>query len=189
MNSRRCAMSLFEVTLVIFVIGILAAITAPRFADSLRVAKLESAARQLAAHIEYVRRVAINQGRTTTLICNNNDQTYASDIVDFPDRIGVPMLVALQQVYDSTLTLEANFDSSTDLSFDLEGIPRVGSSALVNGKITLRSGSQEFTVTVAAGTGATSVHRSVDGAPIVVVDSSGSPDSSGSSGSKGGASK
>lgn len=163
-------MSLIEVTIVIFVMGILAAIAAPRFADSLRVSRLESAARQLAAHIDYVRGVAINEGRTTTLVCNNDDQSYGCNSVDFAERTGVLLRVSLPQVYDPTFTLEADFDSNTSLSFDFEGVPHVGAAPLTNGKIRLRSLNDGFVVIVKAGTGATSVKRLRyrDGTPVLV---------------------
>lgn len=162
MNSRRCAMSLIELTLVIFVVGLLAAVAAGRFADSLRVVKLESAARQLAAHIDYIRSVAVNESRTTTLVCDRDQQSYGSPSVDFPDRTGERLQVSIQEVYDPTFDLNANFDSSATLAFDLEGVPHVGSTPLSSGKIVLRSGDQRFAVIVAAGTGATSIVRLSD---------------------------
>ena len=162
MHSRRCAMSLIEVTLVILVIGVLAAVAAPRFSDTLRVVRLEAAAKQLAAHIDYIRAVAINEGRTTTLACNNSQQSYGCSSVDFPERTGVLLQVSVDQEYDPTFKLNANFDSSTTLSFDFEGVPRVGASALANGKIVLRSGKQRFAVIVATGNGATRVVRLSD---------------------------
>lgn len=147
-------MSLFELTIVMFVMGLLAAVTAPMFSDSLRAAELESAARTLAAHVQYIRSVAINEGRTTTLVCDPNTHTYSCQSVDFPDRFGVPIRVELRQEYDPTIVLEANFDSETSLSFDLEGTPRVGSAPLRSGTIVLRSGEDQYTIEVAAGSGA-----------------------------------
>ena len=154
MNPRRRAMSLFELTIVMFVLGLLAAVTAPLFSDSLRTTRLEAAARTLAAHVKYIRSVAINEGRTTTLVCDTNSHTYWCQDVDFPDRFGVPMRVELRQDYDPTIVLEANFDSANSLSFDLEGTPRVGSAPLRTGTIVLRSGEDQYTVEVAAGSGA-----------------------------------
>jgi type II secretory pathway pseudopilin PulG len=166
MNPRRPAMSLFELTIVILVMGLLAAVTAPRLADSLRSAKLESAARKLVSHVDYIRAVAVNEGRTTTLVCNNTDQSYACENVDFPDRFGVPINVSLGEEYDPTMMLDADFDSGTSLSFDLEGTPRVGASPLRDGRIVIRSGNESYTVVVAAGSGETSLHRNTEQDPV-----------------------
>lgn len=163
MNSRRYAMSLIEVTLVIFLVGILAAVAAPRFADSVRLMRLESAARQLAAHIDYIRSVAINEGRTTELVCSNTLHTYSSPSVDSPTLTGELLNVSVQQDFDSTFTLTADFDTTTTLSFDFEGVPHVGATTMTQGTIEIRSGNDRFAVNIAAGTGATSVQRVVDG--------------------------
>ncbi len=162
MNSRRCAMSLIEVTLVIFVIGVLAAVATPRFANSVRVMRLEAAARQLAAHIDYIRNVAINEGRTTELVCDNSLHTYGSTSVDSPELTGELLTVSMQQDFDLTFTLTADFDATSTLLFDFEGVPHVGAAAMTQGTIELGSGSDKFAVKIAAGTGATSVERVID---------------------------
>jgi prepilin-type N-terminal cleavage/methylation domain-containing protein len=170
MNSHRCAMSLIEVTLVILVMGILAAVAAPRFADSVRAIRLEAAARQLAAHIDYVRGVALNEGRTATLVFDNVRHTYASESVDFPQRTGELLQVSMPLDYDPTFTLEADFDSQSTLSFDFEGVPHAGASPLKVGRIVLGSGGETFAVVVSPGTGATRVQRVLDNGVSVPVD-------------------
>ncbi len=155
----RAAMSLIEVTLVILVIGILAAVAAPRFAESYRSMHLQAAAKQLAAHIDYIRNVAINEGRTTLLVCDNNLHAYGSDSVDFPERIGESIQVSIPGTYDPTFTLAADFDSQNTVGFDFEGVPHVGAVPLVDGSIVLSADHHQFVVTIAAGTGKTSVAR------------------------------
>jgi prepilin-type N-terminal cleavage/methylation domain-containing protein len=159
MNFRRRGISLIELTIVILIVGILAAVAAPRMADSVRAIKLQAAARQLAAHIDYIRNVAINEGRSTTLICDQGLHRYASDNVDFPERIGQLLLVSLPQDYDPSFTLAADFDSQASLTFDFEGVPYVGDSPLSQGRIELASGNDKYAVVIASGTGATSVQR------------------------------
>ncbi len=159
MSSRRRAISMIDLTLVLLIVGITAAIAAPRFMESIRTTKLQVAARQLAAHIDYIRRVAVNEARTTTLVCNNTLHSYASGEVDFPDRPGQLLNVAIRDVYDPQFELIANFDSQTTLSFDFEGVPHVASTPLVNGKITIALGGNQFEVRIAPGTGETSVVR------------------------------
>lgn len=156
---RRCGLSMIELTLVILVIGLLAAVAAPRFAESLRVTQLEAAAQQMAAHIRYLRNVAINEGRTVTLVCDNVNETYQCDTVDFPERIGESIFVSLPDDVEPTFKLHANFDSATSMSFDFEGVPHVGGTAMSNGRVTLRSGDYRFRVSIDAGTGVVTVTR------------------------------
>ncbi len=159
MKSRRCAMSLIEVTLVVLVMGVLAAVAAPRFANSLRAMKLQAAAKQLAAHIDWIRAAAVNEGRTTTLACDNLGHSYASPNVDFSDRVGELLQVSLAHDFDAAFTLLADFDSHATLSFDFEGVPHANGLPLEQGRITLSSGSEQYTVIVSAGSGATEVRR------------------------------
>ena len=157
---HRNGLSMIELVLVVMLVGLFAAVATPRFAESLRVTRLETAAHQLAAHIGYLRSVAINQGRTVTLICDNEAGTYQCDSVDFAERIGDPLFVSLSDEYDHSFELLANFDLKSTLSFDFEGTPHVGSTPLSDGRVTLRSGNHRFDVTIASGTGITTVSRS-----------------------------
>lgn len=152
-------MSMIELVLVVMMVGLLAAVATPRFAESLRVTQLETSAHQLAAHIGYLRSAAINQGRTITLSCDNEAATYQCDSVDFAERIGDPIFVSLADEYDASFELLANFDFQTTLSFDFEGTPQVGDNPLNHGRVTLRSGKHRFDVTIASGTGITTVSR------------------------------
>ncbi len=161
MSSRRRALSMMELTIVILILGITAAFAAPRFAETVRATKLQAAANQLASHIDYIRSVARNEGRTTTLLCDNTLNSYASGEVDFPERHGELIQVDIQQTYDPGFVLTANFDSQTMLSFDFEGVPQVGVTPLVLGSIVLGYGSDKYRVSIAAGTGDTTVSRIV----------------------------
>ena len=84
----RPAFSLTELTIVVLILGILAAVAAPRFSDSVRGSRLRAAANQIAGHVEYIRRVAINEARSASIAVNETDDRYWSTNVDFPDRLG-----------------------------------------------------------------------------------------------------
>ena len=110
---RECrhALSLIELTIVILILGILAAVATPRLADSVRGSRLRAAANQIASHVDYIRRVAINEGRTTTLQVGSGTDRYRSTDVEFPDQVGQLILVPVKRVFDSTFELSADFDS------------------------------------------------------------------------------
>ena len=158
MNPNRRAFSLIEVTLVILLLGIIAAVSTPRFASTLRVMRMKAAAQQLAAHVEYIRRVAANEGRSTTLVCDNTLSTYSSN-VDFPERIGETISVSIAETFDESISLVADFDSQTSMTFDYEGTPHVGGVPLVNGTVTLSAGSDAIVVSRLLSTSTTTTSK------------------------------
>lgn len=142
--------------MVILILGLMAAIGAPRFSDHVRAVRLEAAARQFAAHIDYVRRVAINEGREADLSCSST--FYQSSNVDFPERLGERILVPMSD-YDPAITLTADFDGQSRIVFDFEGVPHSGAAPLLAGSVTMTTGGDTFVIRVAAGTGRTNVTR------------------------------
>lgn len=159
MAGLRRALTLIELTIVILIIGITAAIATPRLAETMRAVRLEAAAIDLATHIDYVRSIAINQSRTTSLVCDNQIQVYRSPDVDFPQRPGEPLHVSLRDAYDPAFRLQANFNGQSTLSFDFEGTPMVAGDELESGFVTLRYGGDAFRVVIASGTGETTIQR------------------------------
>lgn len=151
MQPTRHGLTLLEVTVVILIVGILAAIGAPHFARSSRVRATRNAAIELAGHVEYVRNVAINEGRTTTLSIDATDDLFYSTDVDFPDRIGTPINVSLKERFDPSLEITGNFDDATSLSFDLEGTPVAEGKPLTNGVIRITSYDLGFAIRIGSG--------------------------------------
>ena len=152
MNHRR-AMSLLEVTIVILILGLLSAVAAPRFSATLHSMELQAATQQLVAHLRYARQVAMNQGRTTTIQFDTVAATYSSDSVDAPHLRGTKLFVDLGTEFDGALSLTADFDSSTALSFNFEGVPYVGDTPMVLGQILLSSGDAQHEIEITPGTG------------------------------------
>lgn len=152
-------MSMIELTIVILIVGITAAVAAPRLADTVRAMRLRAAANQLAAHIDYVRSIALNEARTTTLVFDNSLDHYLCDDVFLPDRPGQSISVAVREVHDPSFDLTADFDSRSELSFDFEGVPTVNSTPMASGTVILGYGNEQYQVAIAAGTGQTTVSR------------------------------
>ena len=156
-------MTLIEVTIVMLIIGILAAIAAPRFSSAMRSAQVRSAAIHTASHVEFVRQSAINGNRSTSLTYDAANVSYQSAEVDFADRIGQLITVDLNDEFDASIELKANFDNTDTISFDVEGVPIVGNATMQNGFIEISaSGVLPYYVIIAAGTGYVSVHSASD---------------------------
>lgn len=165
MCAPRYGLSLIEVTIVILLLGILAAVASPRFADSLQSGKLIAAANQIAGHIDYVRRTAMNEGKSSSFYCHSDTDTYGSHDVDFHQLPGQLLTVDVKAVHDQSFELAADFDGDSSLSFDFEGTPYVGGKPLNRGKVTISYAHRSFDIYVAAGTGDTAIIQRDDNVP------------------------
>lgn len=165
MRAPRYGISLIEITIVILLVGILAAVASPRFADSLQSSKLISAANQIAGHIDYVRRTAMNEGKSASFYCDRDTDTYGSHNVDFPQLPGQLLTVDIKAVHDQSFELAADFDGDSSLTFDFEGTPHVGGTPLNRGTVTISYADRSFDIRIAAGTGDTAIIQRDDNVP------------------------
>ncbi|TWU07539.1 GspH/FimT family pseudopilin [Stieleria varia] len=165
MSAARRGMTLLEVTIGLLVIGLLAAIATPRFTQTLTANQLSAAASRIASTIEYVRHVALNDGRTTTIVFDASTDKVTSTDVDAVTQAGSSISIDLKSEYDDSIELTASFDGQDTLSFDLEGAPIVGSTAMQSGTITLTSDSQSRTLYVLPGLGGVSFTAPSGGSP------------------------
>lgn len=157
MRAPRRGVTFLEITLVVLFIGILAAVGTPYFAKATRTQNTRNAAIQLADYVGYVRRVAINEGRSTSIVIDPATDTFYSPDVDFPDRIGTPISVPIKTNHDPGLELTASFDSSLTLQFDLEGSPMANGVALSDGWIVIGSADSRQRIVIDSGIGTTTI--------------------------------
>ena len=157
MRPARRGMSFLEITIVLLVIAVMAAVATPRFTQTVRVNQLDAAQTRVRSVIEYVRQVAVNEGRTTSLTFNGTTDSITSTNTNAPGTIGVPINIDLHAEYDDSIELSAAFDGSISLSFDLEGAPRVGGSEMQSGVITLRSLADTVRIRVVPDLGTTEI--------------------------------
>lgn len=139
MSTSRRGMNLLEITIVLLVVGIMAAVVSPRFTHSVRASQLKAARMQTRATIDYVRRVAINEGRTTTITFDTLNDTITSPNVEAPGFVGTMISLDIHADFDDSIELLADFDGATTLSFDFEGVPWVGNTKMQSGTIQLQS--------------------------------------------------
>ncbi len=170
MRKLRRGISLFEITIVMLVLGILAAVAAPRFSDTFQSSKLVAAANQIAGHVDYARRIAINEGRTTSFHCDSSADRYYSSEVTFPHLPGQLLDVDIRAVHDPNFDLMGDFDGQTSLWFDFEGVPHVGAMPLQQGTITVSANGRTLHIQIAAGTGDTTVTEDAGQVDIDIYD-------------------
>ena len=136
------AFSLLEVILVLAIIAIAAVIAVPRYARALVRYRAETAARRLAADLEYARTLAHHASGNQAVVFDTAADGYTLTGRTDPDRAGQPYTVALAgDPYRADL-VAADFGGTASVTFDAYGTPDSG------GTVRLEVGDYAFTVTV-----------------------------------------
>ena len=150
-GSRRAGFTLFELVITLAVMGILAAIAVPRYANSIGRYRAESAARRVAADLLLARASAkaASSPRSVTFDAAAGSYTVAG--VRNPDHPGAPYKVDLAaDPYRVKLDF-ADFGGAPQAQFDMYGWP------LWSGKVTLHVGDFWRTVQVVKEDGSVTV--------------------------------
>ncbi len=137
----RRAFTLIEITVVILILGIVAAIAAPRYSDAFHVAQLEAVSLQLAEDIRQIRQSAIHHGRTATLSFDSAAGTYQC------------VAAGIAGETPAEITFSVDIDSHASLSFDSAGTPRRSGNPITDALITLTWKTETYHVEIGAGTG------------------------------------
>ena len=147
-SRQRAGFTLVELVITVLIIGILAAVAAPKYAHSLSRFRAETAARRVAADLRLAQREAESSSASRTIQfgvptpdaytlvgvkdINHADQTYQIDLS------GAPY---------SSFIVSINFGGDADLVFDGYGVPDSG------GTVVVESGGYQRTVSVDADSG------------------------------------
>jgi len=138
--ARIRAFSLVEMVMVIVLLGVMAAIAAPRYASFLREQRLNFADLRLRGDIALAQKRARYLGAAVTMTFTPASHRYAIVGMNDPDKVGASYIVNLaQEPYGVTMS-SADLGGDTQLIFDGQGTP---DSA---GTIVLRLGSQTRTI-------------------------------------------
>jgi len=161
--NRGDAFTLIEILIVVVIIAIAAMIVVP-LAGSTASIQIKSTANMIAADLEYAKSRAITQGQRFSMVIDENTETYriedhTGSVIEHPVKKGSQYIVNLQQKgLDKVDISNANFDSTSTVSFDYLGSPYNGSGGpLNNGVITLQAGTTTVQINVEPVTGFISV--------------------------------
>ena len=142
--SERGGFSLAELACIVVIIGILAAIAAPRLSNSLAIQRVEAAARRIVVDLAFAQRRAKNSNASQTLRFDPAVDEYSLVGMPHPDHPAREYGVALQdEPYRATL-VSADFGEDSDIIFDVFGVPDS------SGSVIIRVGNHLRTVTVDA---------------------------------------
>ncbi len=139
--------TLVEVVIVVLILGILAAVAAPRFAGALHRARAEEAAKRIQVDLGYAREKAISSSSPLTVSFTPLTDDYTIPVLADLNRPGRQYAVALNSSPYNAALVSATLGGDGDVQFDRYGIPDSG------GTITVESGGYQQTVTVNADTG------------------------------------
>lgn len=125
------AFSLLELTVVLSIVGVIAAIALPRYGNSLARFQVDSAAGRVAADINFARQRARQTSKAQQVVFDIAGNTY--HLPGVPD-LANPALVYTVRVAASPFlakVLSADFGGTPTLEFDGYGTPKSGGSVQV----------------------------------------------------------
>src|SRR5690349_5400432 len=144
---RAAAFSLFELVLVLAIMGIMAGIAAPRYARSLARYRADMAARRIAADIALAQSRARSTSTSQTIAFDTTAEQYSIIGMANPDNRSASYVVNLgDEPYLAALGT-ASFNGSGTLTFNGYGDPAS------SGSITVSTGDTTKTITVSGDTG------------------------------------
>ncbi len=147
----RRGFSLAELVCVVVIIGILAAIAAPRFSNSLALQHVEAAARRTVVDLAFAQRQAKSSNVAQTVRFDPAIGEYSLVGMPHPDHPGLEYKVSLREEPYSATLVSADFGGDKEIIFDIYGMPDS------DGSVVIRVGSHVRTITIDAQTGKASV--------------------------------
>lgn len=137
--------------IVVLIVSVLAAVAAPKFADTLHRTRAESAAKRIKADLGLARQNAISRTSTQTVQFTPATDDYTLPGMADLDHSSQTYSVDLAAAPYNVVLVSATLGGDSDVQFDQYGQPDSG------GTITVESGAFKKTVTVDPDTGQASI--------------------------------
>lgn len=144
---RPAGFTLVELIIVIMVIGIMAAVSVPRYADALSKHRVDAAARRIEADLELARRRARITSTSQSVQLDAGASRYALPGVPSRDHPASDYQVELAKPPYSASIASADVGGDAELRFNGYGLPDTAATIVV------RSGKHQRTIVVDPDTG------------------------------------
>lgn len=146
LNSKR-AFSLAEMLTVVVIIGVMAAVAAPRIGFAMEDHRASVAAVRIAAALDLARNQARNTSASQTVQFSVTDDKYTLTGMADMDHPAATQTVNLADPPYEIIVTAADFGGDADIVFDGYGVPDSG------GSVTIQSGSSVRVISVNADSG------------------------------------
>lgn len=153
-SSCRLGFTLIDLVIAVLIIGIIAAVSTPRFAASVSARRAEAGARLVASDLAYLRRQAISTSRDVTISFATPQATYSCSSVAAINQANSKFERKLRS-WAPEVDLQVDFGGTAKLSFDMRGRPNIEGAPLASSKISVSCGDSSWQVSVDADTGNT----------------------------------
>lgn len=120
---RQAAFSLVELVVVMLVMGILAGVAAPRYVDAIDHARVDAAARRVAADLRYARAEALRASSDRSVQFTVADDTYRLAGVADPDHPASDYEVDLSEGPYGVELVSVDFGGGDTASYSVYGTP------------------------------------------------------------------
>ncbi len=148
MTARHAGFTLIDLVVAMAIIGIVAAIATPRYANALTRYRSEAAARRIVADIRLAQQTAKTTSSTRTVIFDTTNHAYSISNVRALDGQSMMYVVTLQEPPYLARIASVDMGGDGQLTFDGFGIPDSG------GFVIVQAGDYQYTVVVDPETGA-----------------------------------
>jgi prepilin-type N-terminal cleavage/methylation domain-containing protein len=147
-RKQRCGFSLIELSIVVVIISVLAAVALPRWSDSLHSFRATNAANRIAADLALAKSAAYSSSTSLTVTFEVSAGQYTVEGVTPLNRSTGPYLIALaDDPYRSRLVSAWGLTGQQSITFDGYGRPNTG------GTIVVASGNSQKSIVVNANSG------------------------------------
>lgn len=141
LGTKRAAVTLIELVIVLLIVGILAAAAAPKYRSALANYRANAAASRVAADLRMVSAYARKASIAQSVQFNVAADSYTASMPDMNGR-NIDYDVALRSSEYVADVVSANFGGTSTVQFDIYGRPNAAGSVVV------RSGSLQRTIQV-----------------------------------------